>query len=114
MKKKSKTLKPKLQRNKIKHNEYLKSRTHKIIQWNCHGHKANYKELLLLIAELNPTAIYLQETFKKLSDKPNTFEQYNYINDTGQRASGRASILIRKNIPKNKININTHLQAVAI
>ena len=38
---------------------------HKIIQWNCCGYKANYDELLLLIAELNPTAICLQETLKK-------------------------------------------------
>ena len=50
--------------------------THKIIQWNCRGYKANHDELLLLIAELNPTAICLQETFKKHSDKLNikTFE----------------------------------------
>ena len=84
---------------------------HKIIQWNCCGYKANYDELLLLIAELNPTAICLQETFKKHSDKLNikTFEQYDYIHDTGQRASGRVSILIRKDIPQNKISINTPL-----
>ena len=39
--------------------------TYKIIQWNCRGYKANYDELLLLIAELNPSALCLQETFKK-------------------------------------------------
>ena len=74
---------------------------HKIIQWNCCGYKANYDELLLLIAKLNPTAICLQETFKKHSDKLNikTIEQYDYIYDTGQRASGGVSILIRKDIP---------------
>ena len=89
--------------------------THKIIQWNCHGYKANYK-LLLLIAELSTTTIYLQETFKKHSDKLNikTFEQYDYIHDTEQRASGGVSILIRKDIFQNKININTRLQAIAI
>ena len=32
-----------------------KLQTHKIIQWNCHGYKAYYDKLLLLIAELNPT-----------------------------------------------------------
>ena len=87
---------------------------HKIIQWNCHGYKVNYEELL--IAELNPTVICLQETFKKNSDKLNikTFEQYDYIHDTGQRASGRVSILIRKDIPQNKISINTHLQAITV
>ena len=38
--------------------------THKIIQWNCCGYKTNYGQLLL-IAEPNPTAICLQEIFKK-------------------------------------------------
>ena len=89
---------------------------YKIIQWNCNGYKANYDELLQLIAELNPTTICLQETFKKHSDKLNikTFEQYDYIHDTGQRASVGVSILIWKDIPKNKININTYLQAIAV
>ena len=84
--------------------------THEIIQLNCCGYKANYNKLLLLIAELNPTAICLQETFKKHNDKPDTktFEQYDNIHGTGQRASGGVSILIKKNIPQNKININTH------
>ena len=43
----------------------LKSMAYKIIQWNCRGYKANNDKLLRLIAELNPTAICLQETFKK-------------------------------------------------
>ena len=90
--------------------------THKIIQWNCRGHKANYDELLLLIAELNPITICLQETLKKHSDKLNIkiFEQYDYIHDTRQRASGGVSIRINKDIPQNKININTHLQAITV
>ena len=88
--------------------------THKIIQWHCHVYKANYDELILLIAELHPTSICLQETFKKHSDKLNikTFEPYDSLHDTGQRASGGVSILIRKDIPQNKIN--THLQAIAV
>ena len=56
-----------------------------MIQWNCCGYKGNYDGLHLLIAELNPTAICLQETFKKHCDKLNikTFKQYDYIHDTG-------------------------------
>ena len=90
--------------------------THKIIQWNCRGYKSNYNELLLLITELNPTAICLQETLKKHSDKLNikTFEQYDYIHDTRERTSGWVSILIRKDIPHNKINFNTYLQAITV
>ena len=86
------------------------------IQWNCRGYTVNYDELLLLIAEVNPTAICLLETFKKDRDKPNikTFEQYDYIHGTRQRALGEVSIIMRKNIPLNKININTYLQAIAV
>ena len=73
--------------------------THKI--WNCRGYKANYDELQLLITEQNPTIICRQETLKKSNDKTNmkNYEQYDYIHDTGLRASGGVSILIRKNIP---------------
>ena len=46
--------------------------------------------------------------------KHKTFEQYDYIIDNELRASGGVSILIRKYIPQNKININTHLQAIAV
>ena len=57
-----------------------------------------------------------QETFKKHSDKLNikTFEQYDYMHNTGPRASGGVSILIRKDIPQNKISINTHLQSITV
>ena len=83
--------------------------THKIIQWNCRGYKANYNKLQLLITEQNPTVICLQETLKKSNDKTNmkNYEQYDYIHDTGLRALGGVSILIRKNIPQSKINIST-------
>ena len=33
---------------------------------------------------------------------------------TGQRASGGVSILIRNDIPQNRININTLLQAISV
>ena len=39
--------------------------TDKIIQWNCCGYKENYNELLLSVAELNPTSICFQETLQK-------------------------------------------------
>ena len=39
--------------------------TCKIIQWNCHGYKENYNELLLLIAELNLTTYVSKKPSKK-------------------------------------------------
>ena len=43
--------------------------THKIIQWNCCGYKANYNELLLLVTELNPTILCLKETKKAVTNQ---------------------------------------------
>ena len=36
------------------------------------------------------------------------------IHDTGLRALGGVSILIREYVPQNKININIHLQLIAV
>ena len=40
-----------------------------ILQWNCRSIKANYEELTLLVNELEPVAVCLQETFLKESDQ---------------------------------------------
>ena len=42
------------------------------------------------------------------------YEQYYYIYDNGIRTSSWVSILTRKNVPQSKINISTHLKAIAI
>ena len=89
--------------------------THKIIQWNCRGLKTNLNELFILISNLLPAIICLQETFLKHDQTLNikNFTQYNHINNTDQRASGGATILIRNDIPQSEIKITTKLQAVA-
>ena len=77
------------------------------------GTKQITMSLLLLIAEPNLNAICLRN-LKKSNEKLNTktLEQYDYIHDSGN--SGGVSILIRKNILQNKINIKTHLQAIVV
>ena len=76
--------------------------TDRIIQWNSHGYKSNYNELHLLIAELNPTTICLQETFKKLTNqiqKPlNNMTTY----DTRQELQLEYQSLLGKISPKIK------------
>ena len=69
-----------------------------------------------MVTELNPAIICLQEIFKKNSDelKIKNHEQNNYIHDTGLRTLSVVSILIRKNVPQSKINIDTHLPATAV
>ena len=39
--------------------------SHKILQWNRRGIRANYKELLQLQNKHNPKVVCLQETFLK-------------------------------------------------
>ena len=43
--------------------------TNNILQWNCRSIKANYEELTLLVNELKPVALCLQETFLKDTDQ---------------------------------------------
>ena len=73
---------------------------HKIIQWNCPGVKANQSELLLLMMNLQPTIIWFHKIFIKVNDDINirNYKSYNHIHNTGHRASGRVSILIRNDI----------------
>ena len=91
------------------------SKTHNIIQWNCHGIKPNFNELLILISLLNPATICLQETF--LKENPNlktlNYKQYHYIHNTGHWVNGGTSILVRNDIPQSQFPIKSKLQAVA-
>ena len=71
--------------------------------------------MLLLMMHLQPAIVCLQETFLKTNDdiKIKNHQSYNYINNTGHRALGSVSILIRNDIPQSKINLNTQLQGIA-
>jgi len=88
----------------------------KIIHWNCRGIKANYNELLLLISDLCPEIICLQETFLKSSDNLTfrNFTEYSMFTNNPNRASGGSTILANNRIPQSKLNLKTNLQAVAI
>ena len=76
------------------------SKKHNIIQWNCRGIKQNFNELFILISLLNPATICLQETFQKENHNLKTlnYEQYHNIHNTGHRANGGTSILVRNDI----------------
>ena len=86
-----------------------------IIQWNCRGIGTSHKELSVLIAKLSPSVICLQETFLKTNKLTyQGYQSYNYIHNSGSRASGGVSILIKYNIPQSEIPLDTNLQAVAV
>ncbi len=70
------------------------------------------EELLLLLNKFNPKEACLQETFLKDKNQLNIkhFQLYNHLYKDGHRASGDVSILIRKDIPQQQININSELE----
>jgi len=71
----------------------------------------------MLISELDPIAISLQETFQKADKLPN-FSNYSYYSIPAQEARGTAhggvAILIKNSTPHQHIQLNTSLQAVAV
>ena len=85
------------------------------MQWNCCGIKPNFNELLILISLFNPATICLQETSLKENHNLKTlnYEQYHYIHNTGHRANGGTSILVRNDIPQSQFPIKSKLRAVA-
>ena len=88
----------------------------KILQWNCRGIRANYKELLLLLNKYNPKVVCLQESFLKDKNQLNIkcFQSYSHLYKDGHGASGGVSILVRKDIPQQQINIDSELQVIAV
>ena len=87
-----------------------------IIQWNCHGLRAKYNEILILMSLFSPSVICLQETFLKQSDNISfrDFNMFNYICHDGQRASGGTSSMVKSSIPHSQFGLSTNLQAVAV
>ena len=89
-----------------------------VLQWNCRGLKPNYEEIKCLLFDHNPYVICLQETLLKDSDK-NLFKGYDMYNKTNaslidNRPIGGSSILVKKGIPHETLELNTRIQAVAV
>ena len=90
--------------------------SNKIIQWNCRGIRANYKELLLLLNKYNPKVVCLQETFLQDKNQLNIkhFQWFNHLYKNGHRASVGVSILVWKDILQQQINIDRELQVIVV
>jgi exonuclease III len=88
-----------------------------VIQWNIRGLRANYNELLILMQSFQPVAFCLQELkISNLYQFPN--RQYSLVSklpdmDNSNKPSGGSGNLIRKDIPRSKIKLDSSLQAVA-
>ena len=92
-----------------------------ILQWNVRGLRSNRRDFDILVGELQPEVICLQETKLEQSPLPKTFQCANYdcYNRTLRRRpeqlpSGGVSIYVKKGLYHKPIQLGTHLQAVAV
>ena len=87
-----------------------------IIQWNCHGMRANFNDFRLLCDNYNPIVCFLQETMLTKDDF--IIRGFNFIHLTSRAIGGGAcvgvSVLVRDGMPYNECPLNTALQTNAV
>ena len=106
--------------NNILHNhrQIDKQKEYNILSWNCRGISNKKQELMILINELLPYCIGIQETKLKASldfclTKYNFEHKVQNIVD-GENAKGGVGIFVRRDVPYLLVNLNTDLQAIAV
>ena len=88
-----------------------------VLQWNIRGLACNTAELSLLLGQLGPSVVCLQETKLTNNSKyspPKNYKAYNKIHTDNLIASGGSSILVRNSTLQRAITLNTQLQATAV
>lgn len=88
-----------------------------IVQWNMNGYKNNYHELLLIIKEQNPDIICIQETHVLKNSNifyPSNFAGYFTNLHSNTIAKQGIAILVKKNIPHQLVNINSHICSLGV
>ena len=104
--------------NERRNNTLNHLRQGNLISWNCRGISNQKEELQILIKDLMPVSILIQESKMKGNQ---IFELKNYsfehkaqnINEE-ENAKGGVGIFVRKEIPYISVNLNTSFQAVAV
>ena len=85
-----------------------------ILQWNINSFEQNRPELEYLLQQ-NPSLICLQETKAKEALKLRGFTSFNVFSKAADnRACGGVSILVKNNVPKQRIPIVSNIQCVAV
>ena len=90
----------------------------KIVQWNIRGFNGNYEELQILLKDLSPNVLALQETLLapgkkiKVEGYSSEIEKPATITDN-DGLSGGVCLLIKKSLIYSPVHLNTNLQAVA-
>ena len=87
------------------------------IQWNIRSINSDREELNVLLSDVNPDVVCLQETQIK-ADSNTAFKHYSLYHrpgdDSGGTIHGAAAVLIKASIPHQQIMLHTSLQAVAV
>lgn len=88
-----------------------------ILQWNLKGYWNNYQELQILLKELNPAIVSLQETHLPYTISPTPPKAYvGYFHNLSSNTSGKQGIcvLIKKEIPHTKLNVISNISTIAL
>ena len=92
-----------------------------ILQWNIRGLRSSRRDFDILVSEIQPYVICLQETKLDHSPHPKTYQCANYDcyskalrRRPEQLPCGGVSIYIKKGLYHKPIQLATHLQAVAV
>jgi Endonuclease-reverse transcriptase/Reverse transcriptase (RNA-dependent DNA polymerase) len=87
--------------------------TEKIVQWNINGFYQRLDDIKLLIEELEPTVLCLQETRLTKKDKPKLSGYRPFLRSLNVRQRGVA-IFVKNDTKTQRIDIYTDIQAVAV
>jgi len=88
-----------------------------VTQWNCRG-TYNNPEIQILIQQLNPSILCLQETYYN-PNRPQILRGFSIFNQNtaatpGGKTTGGVAIAIKPGIPHSEVPLNTNLQAQAV
>ena len=90
----------------------------KIIQWNIHGLINNFHELQLIIKDINPDIISLQETLIPYNHQniiyPKNYNGFFHNLSNNTTAKQGVAILIKKSIPHKLLYLNPIIASIAI
>jgi Endonuclease-reverse transcriptase len=84
----------------------------KIIQWNVNSFWTRYEDLRVLIKDMDPTILCLQETNLKKNEQPNLKGYKGFLNSKNKRVHGVA-LFVKEELHSKEIDIVTPLNAVA-
>ena len=94
-----------------------------ILQWNCRSLRKRRYTLKNIVNVAKPFAVVLQETFlandSELAELKDLFLDFNFYFNNRPRISyanprGGVAIMVLKDVPQTKVNLTTHLEAIAV